>query len=1049
MGAGFVATWISRERIAGNIIQEELDRLGLPATYEIVSITPQKQLLRNLIVGNPNRPDLLIEEVVVNLEYGLAGPAVGQIEIVKPRLYATFRGGEFSLGSLDPVLFSDSEEPPALPQFDVVLRDGRALVESDFGAVGAKFTGSGRLDDGFNGKLAITAPNAGVAGCNVETATAYGDVTTKDGVPSFVGPLRLRGLDCQGGTLKTFDASADLALTQDLSGAGGTVTLAADALDFANGGAAMLSGDVVFSWDEGGLNLRHDLLADQIRTDYGNFDEARLDGAFRSEPGFARSDWDANVTGRGLNLAGGANAMIEEAKAGSAETLLAPLIAKFQRNFTQASSDANLAAAFTLRQTEDATTFVIPEGRLQSGSGETLLALSRVSWIRSDAGARLSGNFVTGGRGLPRVNGRMEQSRGGSLALRIAMAEFAQGSDRISIPRLQVTQRQDGNVTFGGAAVVGGAIPGGSITALEIPIEGEWNNTSGLILGRQCLDLRFGGLNVYDLAIEGSAISVCPEQGAPMIRFTDTLTVNAAARDVQFTGVLAGSPTELSAGAIAIAYPGSFALQDARVVLGAEESSMQLHSSSIEGNFDTLGGTFSGANAALDFVPLDLSEASGLWAYRDNALVIEDGAFELSERIEGEARFEPLTGRAAMMSLLGNELKAHADLTHSGSGRLITRINLIHDLGQGIGVATIDVPGVIFDDRLRPEDLSNLVKGVIANANGTVSGEGRIRWSEDSITSEGTFGTEELDLAAAFGPIDGLRGEIRFTDLINLTTAPAQTLEIGSMNPGIEVLAGRVQYSLTNGELISVEDARWPFMGGELILRPVDIRYGTPGSQLYVLEIVGLDAETFIAQMELSNLSATGTFDGAVPILFDDQGNGTIGAGLLLSRAPGGNVSYIGELTYEDMGAITNFAFQSLKSLDYTQMSIGLDGSLAGEIITSFKIDGVRQGAGANQNLFTRQLSKLPIRFNVNVRSENFYQLATMVQSFFDPDYLGNPVDRGLFDVEGQRFSPANPFVEPQPSAPGPSENVQDTPALNLRRGDETPVQPVESDEDL
>jgi hypothetical protein len=96
-------------------------------------------------------------------------------------------------------------------------------------------------------------------------------------------------------------------------------------------------------------------------------------------------------------------------------------------------------------------------------------------------------------------------------------------------------------------------------------------------------------------------------------------------------------------------------------------------------------------------------------------------------------------------------------------------------------------------------------------------------------------------------------------------------------------------------------------------------------------------------------------------------------------------------------------------------MSIGLNGNLAGEIITNFDFDGVRQGTGTSQNFITRRLAKLPIRFKVNVRSENFYELATMVRSFWDADYIGNPVDKGLLKAENRRFVPATPQKPVQP----------------------------------
>ena len=326
---------------------------------------------------------------------------------------------------------------------------------------------------------------------------------------------------------------------------------------------------------------------------------------------------------------------------------------------------------------------------------------------------------------------------------------------------------------------------------------------------------------------------------------------------------------------------------------------------------------------------------------------------------------------------------------------------------------------------------------MVAYTDGTLAGDGRIDWTSDTISSSGTFrtvGENGLSLAAAFGLVNGVKGQIRFTDLLALTTAPSQLIEIGSINPGIEALEGKVRFSMTNGEVIDVEDARWPFMGGQLIMRPTRLLYGTDSEQRYTFDIIDLDAAKFVAQMELTNLAATGTFNGEVPIVFDALGNGRIEGGSLISETTGGNVSYIGDLTYEDMGAISNFAFQSLKSLDYRQMSVELNGDLAGEILTRFSIDGVRQGEDASRNFITRRLAKLPIRFNVNVRSENFYELATMVRSFWDVSVLQSQIGDEALLRAGQGQSPGSP---PIPETQNPDEAI---------RPDESGDQPPESE---
>ncbi|MCX7865027.1 MAG: YdbH domain-containing protein, partial [Novosphingobium sp.] len=110
------------------------------------------------------------------------------------------------------------------------------------------------------------------------------------------------------------------------------------------------------------------------------------------------------------------------------------------------------------------------------------------------------------------------------------------------------------------------------------------------------------------------------------------------------------------------------------------------------------------------------------------------------------------------------------------------------------------------------------------------------------------------------------------------------------------------------------------------------------------------------------------------------------------------NLSYVGDLSYEDLGALGNFAFAALRSLDYRSMRIDLDGSLEGEIITRVTMDGLSQGKGARRNVVTRQIARLPIRFNVNIRAP-FFRLVTSVRSLFDPEYLRNPETLEIMDL--------------------------------------------------
>ena len=63
LAAGLVMAWLMRERIADNVIAGQIEKFGLPARYEIESIGTDAQVLRNVVIGDPARPDLTIERV--------------------------------------------------------------------------------------------------------------------------------------------------------------------------------------------------------------------------------------------------------------------------------------------------------------------------------------------------------------------------------------------------------------------------------------------------------------------------------------------------------------------------------------------------------------------------------------------------------------------------------------------------------------------------------------------------------------------------------------------------------------------------------------------------------------------------------------------------------------------------------------------------------------------------------------------------------------------------------------------------------------------------
>ncbi len=1035
--------WFGRERIARNYVDEALAEYGVPASYDIAQLDPERQVIENLVIGDPAKPDLTIERLVMQVEFGWLTAGITKVEIDGARAFGSYRDGVFSLGALDDVLFAGSDEPAGYPDYPITIRDARALIESDFGSVAIKLDGEGVIDDGFAGKLAATAPNFSFEGCSAQVLTAYGDVAMQSGAPSFEGPVRLREGQCEGAQIANATVLAKLATDQDFAKLDGNFEITALGMSGFDVAGRTVKGTADLALGEDSLTFQHDLTATGISSPYGNLAQASADGILRQTFDNFRSDWSGRIEADGVEVPLDPGSALSQAIAGTKDTLAEPLLVKLQRNLAGATKGGRIAADVTVRHTDSAVSVIVPEARLRAGSGETLLSVSQASW----SNGRLVGNLATAGEGLPRISGRMERDASGALAFRIAMDEYSAGTSKLALPQMSLRQNARGDWLFDGRIAASGAIPGGSIEGFEAPVEGVWSSSGRLALGDTCTPVTFRRAVYYDLALDGRTINLCPQAGKPLLAYNDELQFGARSGPLALTGDLAGGPIAIKTQGAALSFPGVFSVTGVEALIGEAGNGVTLTASGVTGGIgDTISGAFEEGTAYIDGVPLNFDQIAGNWRYEGDILHVEEADLRVTEETaEGvEARFYPLFANGAWLKLDGNQITAEGELRDPVVQRLVTAVSLEHDLGTGAGNAVLDVPGLVFDEALQPEKLTYLTFGIVADVAGVVTGRGDIGWSPTKLDSSGKFQTNDLALSAAFGPANGLNAEVEFTDLLGLTTAPDQEIKIGAINAGIEVFDGRIGYQIIGGEVLRVEEGRWPFMGGELTLRPVAINFSEPGAQAYTFEIVGMDAARFVAQMELSSIAASGIFDGTLPMVFDADGNGRIEGGLLISRPPGGNLSYIGALTYADTSAISNFAFEALRSLNFSQMSLELNGALAGEIISKVQFDGVRQGEGASQNFFTRQLAGLPIRFNVNVRSQNFFQLATMMRSFDDPT---------LLDPQVQEFlrAAAKKKAEEEQTAPEQAPQIPDyaVPEVEARPPDESSVQPPESEDEL
>ena len=1036
--------WTQRERIAEDLIGGELERLGVSAGYKIIEINPERQVLTDIVVGNPDDPDLTIDRVEVELAYGFGVPGIGKVTLFKPRLYGSYRDGQLSLGELDSAIFDDSSDQPAgLPDIEIDIRDGRALIESDYGAIGAKIEGRGGLKDGFSGIGAATTGELVFDDCSFRQASLYGDLTTSGGELSFDGPVRLAAAGCANAGVAGRDIvwPAKLTMGEDFTSFAVSGNLSSGLAQASPATANSVSGPISIAYDGERLDANVDIALTDFRAAGITSDNLSIEGVIRSRDGFSQVSLDAGIVSQGIDVGGAIPRQLAELEASAEGSLLAPILHKFSAALVRETTGSSFKASLIGRNDDGMQTLLIPEGAVRSQAGATILSMSRVQYrLQNSTIPQLSGNFRMGGQGLPQMIGRMEGGKNGAAEFRLKMQPYSAGDSVVELPELLVTQSRAGRMTFSGSAVASGPLPGGTARNLRVPLSGTFDSSGRLSLWRDCTDIAFDRLAFADLELVDRSVKLCPAPGEAIVRSAgDTLEIAAGAPSLDLSGALEGAPIVIRSGPVGFAYPGVARAQQVSVQLGAADEVNRFEISDLVAQLgEGLSGSFSGADIGLFAVPIDLKDSAGEWDYDDGVLRITGGRFTMTDRAE-VPRYHPMIARDATLTLEDNVLRANGVIREPESDRNVSAVTIQHDLGTGTGFADLSVGGLQFDDSLQPDQLTELATGIVANVEGIVTGTGRIDWNVENVTSTGAFSSEALDLAALFGPVKGASGTVEFVDLLSLTTAPNQRIKVASVNPGIEAINGEIGFSLRDGQFLGVTGGEWPFMGGTLTLRPVDLNFSVAEERRYVLVVEGLDSALFIENMELGNLAATGVFDGELPIVFDELGFGRIEGGRLQSRTAG-NVSYVGELTYEDLSPIANYAFSTLKSLDYQSMRIEIGGPLTGDVLTKLEFEGVRQGAGTKQNFITRQIADLPIRFNVNIRAP-FYKLVDLMKSIYDPATVTDPRDLGLFTDDGTRFLPAQPELpSPEPNPLPPTEMIDPV------RRDESAIQNSESE---
>lgn len=1018
--------WLARRPIATHLVDQTLAAKGVPASYQIEDLGLGRQRLTNLVIGDPAHPDLVADWVEVHTVLGLHGAHVTGLTAGHVRLGGKLVDGRVSLGMIDRLLPPPSGKPFALPHLDVAVQDGRMRLETPAGIVGLKVSGSGILDDGFSGRLAAVSPQVAIGPCVADRMAAVVAISIADSQPHVSGPVRAGELACGRTRMRGAVADLDATLGDRLDRWQGSAKLSLAALDAAPGTMRKLAGTVSFDGSAQRTGGQLDLKAGAFTGAGLTGGALRLAGVYRFEPPFVGFQGRASADDTALSRATIARIV---ASGGAAQgSPLGPLAAKLAKAGAAAarsfSLDADLVALQSARGGRIGVSRLAFDTK--SGAHASLSGGDGIIYDMPGRAIRIDGLLSISGGDLPEAAIRLAQPRAGAPVTGTAIIRpYTAGDANLSLTPVQFTASSSGATHFTSVATLSGPIgTAGRLTRGQIAIDGRWDGHARITIGGDCAPLGFERLTYSGLDLGRTVTRLCPT-GAALLAI-DGAHVSGGARvaATHLAGRLGGSPlaVDWAGGTLALADRG-FALSQVAVKLGPAARQTRLDMATLDGRIagNGVAGTVTGGGGQIANVPLVMSKAAGDWQFANGVLDVTGGLTVADSA--ASPRFNPLDSKNVALRLAGNVITATATLANPASGVKVTDVRIEHDLGRGVGHADLAVPGIAFDRNLQPDALTPLTFGVIADVQGSVSGEGHIAWTPDGVTSTGTFTTKGTNLAAAFGPVTGLSTTIHFTDLLNMVSAPDQVATVDQINPGVAVENGEIHYQTLSSTQVRVLGAEWPFSGGTLTLEPTLLDFSQGQARRLTFDVKGMDAAQFIQKFDFKNLDATGTFDGTLPMVFDADG-GRVEGGHLTVRQGGGTIAYVGDLSQKDLGTWGNMAFQALKSLRYDSLNITMNGPLAGEMVTQVKFAGIHQGEGTRTNFLVKRLMKLPFLFNVTVRAP-FRQLIGSVRSFYDPNSLPKDKVKELLDAEQQQQQQAAPATPEKPTIQPPeSETV-------------------------
>jgi hypothetical protein len=1073
--------WLVRFSIASFMLGAALSERGANADFQFINLDLNSAALANVRFGSETDPDAAIPLVEARWRWNGLAPRVYFLRVVRPRLHLRMdEAGRVSAGSLEHLGGgAPGRRRLSIPEIELEILEGQAVIEAPFGALTATFQSSGTLGQDFSALAAIARTSRPGRDFALEAGAAELIAISRDNSISFRLSATANNVIWDGARINApavrilgrapLDlARYDLELTSRAASfhtpgvSAETLTISLSFEGIAH--ETTLSPETWASAARGSANALHlgDSLLRQARFE-GRVDgaEARgqgrwslsgarfdgisliseqpsADGAFRFDlSGNESLSGEARVVFSQTRLNEAAQSDLRAAFPDIPGAPVGPTFAQAERALEVAADRFDLSIPITMNAVAEGLRFQITapaEARAASGARLSLSPLRQdgPALVLQWPGPSLSGAvaFELSGGGAPTASLLLDTlnwtpnapfEADGTITLANWRAENASiATDELGIG-IVVQPQGGGRIDLRGPARITGPLGDGEVRDLiaTLDVGVQWGNGWRVTPNSGCLPIRLGGIDAAGLSFANGNFSLCPLNGALIAADASrNMSGGFSVRGLALNGRMSGpesQPARLSAANVVGLFrgrTGDFTLaieadaprlsiqmtEDRTLAVSLQRLTADAHIAetwSVTGSFD--------AGALTDpALPGAVTAIVGAWTAQpeDGKPVIRVNAGEALLTANRPATendrplFNPLRIVEASALLQDGEITATGSILLDDRSRQLAHFNARHDVSEGEGSASVNAERIEFGPQLQPYEITEQARGLVEGVRGPIAANAEITWTREHLLGTGLVHLDGVSLSTATIPIvNDVRGEVHFDNLWELTTPPGQQVTIGELNPGISVTNGRVVFQLLTEERVAIERAEFDFASGTLAMRPTTISLGADETR-FELTLRDVDASALLRTLGVPDLTATGQLEGSFPLLLTRR-SAFVEGGVMRAQGEGGVLSYTGQAG-ESATGISRIAFDALRSFQYDQLSLTLDGDLNGDVVSSIQFSGHNSGRPVDlgpmapvPGLGRVTVRGVPFDFNVRVTAP-FRRLAQTAATITDPGALIN-----------------------------------------------------------